>query len=142
MKIKISIIFFLFTISLFAEFNHFKHRDYGFSIATKTDNILCEIVLSKQEGVIGLTFLVQPTTYEPINLEIDNLIVNLTDFFTVGDSFVCRIYSINDMKNILQKIVSGKKIYIKTEYGGYLFDFTKYKNDISKNNAYKELMSF
>lgn len=50
MKIKISIIFFLFTISLFAEFNHFKHRDYGFSMATKKDNILCEIVLYKNNA--------------------------------------------------------------------------------------------
>lgn len=134
---KILIMFLIFAVSLFAKFT--ESEKMTILQTTMRNDANFEIHMIRRNDYIDFSVIISKCYGEAvISMEIDDLFMQTSD--SLDNSYWFEISKVKDMKYILQKIVDGKKIYIKTEHSNYLIDLKEYKNDIIKSKFYKELM--
>lgn len=141
---KIILIFVLFTISLFGQF--IKHEN-GFSVGV--DEKYSEYFEERQ----GVSCRIFTFDNAPVRIVVSFIVPEKSDFYSVGDTifyfsedlskkgiYYGVVYKMEDITFILKSIVNGEVIYLTSETTPYMFDFSKYKNDIKKSDFYKKIM--
>ena len=89
----------------------------------------------------------------PVRIVVSFIVPEKSDFYSVGDTifyfsedlskkgiYYGVVYKMEDITFILKSIVNGEVIYLTSETTPYMFDFSKYKNDIKKSDFYKKIM--
>lgn len=147
MKTKILLIFVLFTISLFGQF---EEKGNNFSVGVDEEyseyfkerqDIHCQIFTFDYEQIKGFRIIISFTLPEkPKYFNIGNFSSYFSDDLTTQDKYHTSIKQPEHLAYIFRQIVEGEQISIKTDKAIYFFDFSKYKNDIEKSKFYKRLI--
>ena len=147
MKTKILLIFVLFTISLFGQFeekgNNFSvgvDEEYSEHFKERQD-IHCQIFTFDYEQIKGFRIIISLTLPEKPNaFRIGSFISYFPDDLNIQEKYHVYINQPEHSAYIFRQICEGKQIDITTDKAIYFFDFSEYANDIAKSKFYKRLI--
>lgn len=142
MKTKILLIFVLFTISLFGQF---EDNGDGFIVGVEEkykelkerQEVSCRIFAFDNNPRLLITFIAPEL---PSSFNIGNTIFYFPETEKKDGIYHGLITQHADITTILKSIVEGKYIFLNSENIAYIFDFSEYKNDIIKSKFYKKIM--
>ncbi len=147
MKQKILLIFVLFTISLYSQF---EEKGNNFSVGVdeiysgylkERQGIHCKIFTFDYERIKDFRIIISFTLPEkPKYFYTGYLTSYFSDDLNIQDKYHVYINQPEDLAYIFRQIIEGKLITIKTDKEVYYFDFSKYTNDIAKSKFYQKLI--
>lgn len=147
MKQKILILFLIFAVSLFGQF---EEKGNNFSVGVDEEyseyfkerqGIHCQIFTFDYEQIKDFRIIISFTLPEkPKYFNIGNFSSYFSDDLTIQENYHVYIKQPEHLAYIFRQIVEGKLIAIKTDKGFYFFDFSKYTNDIVKSKFYQKLI--